>query len=82
MRESFNNSGASSFIEIDSSNLVVSALKQSEDDSDVYILRIHEERGEQTQAHIKINSLTPVKAVKVVNSLEEEIMSSEVVGFD
>ncbi len=36
----------SSFIEIDQPNVVVSALKQSEDASDIYILRIHEERGE------------------------------------
>lgn len=43
VRDSFSQA---QFIEIDQPNVVVSALKQSEDSSDVYILRIHEERGE------------------------------------
>ena len=43
MRDSFSQA---QFIEIDQPNVVVSALKQSEDSSDIYILRIHEERGE------------------------------------
>lgn len=34
------------FFEIDAPNVVVGALKRSEDSEDVFILRIHEDRGE------------------------------------
>lgn len=34
------------FFEIDAANVVVGALKRSEDSEDIFILRVHEDRGE------------------------------------
>lgn len=50
------------FIDIDMPNVAIGALKKAED-GDHFILRIHEERGEQVTAVIKIGSILDIKSV-------------------
>lgn len=68
-------------IEIDSPNIVVSALKRSEDHESLYILRIYEDRGEQTVAKVKINldlnQRVRVSNIQLMNSLEDPIEDTE-----
>jgi len=56
---------------------VVAALKQSEDSDSVYILRIHEDRGEQVTAKFNFKLGSLLKNVQIVNSLEEEVPIEE-----
>jgi len=52
-----------SFIEIDTPNVAFGAIKQAESGS-FYVLRIHEDRGEQVTAKIKFGHLLGIKNVK------------------
>ena len=58
------------FIEIDQCNVIISAFKKSEDKLS-YVLRIHEERGEQTVAKIQFSNELEVKKVQLCNILED-----------
>lgn len=71
-------------LQIDQPNIVVAALKQSEDSDSIYILRIHEDRGEQVTAKLTFKFGTPIKGVQIVNSLEEEVPMEEssIASFD
>ena len=67
------------FVEIDSKNVIVGAFKRSEDIESDFILRLHEDRGEQTVAQISFNfgltshdQVSRIKGVSIVNTLEEE----------
>ena len=67
------------FVEIDSKNVIVGAFKRSEDIESDFILRLHEDRGEQTVAQISFNfgltshdQVSRIKSVSIVNTLEEE----------
>ncbi len=82
--EAFN---SSVFVQIDARNVVVGAFKQAEDNNNVFILRIHEDRGDRIVAKLRFCfGLAPhavtrtVDAVKVVNTLEEE--TGEPVAFN
>ncbi len=53
---------------------MVGAIKQSEESEEVYIVRLHEDRGQQCKVKVTFNfGESSVKSVKVVNSLEEEL---------
>ncbi len=58
-----------SFVEIEPDNVILSVLKMAEDGTGV-ILRFYETKGVETDA--KITLFKELKAVKVVNMLEEE----------
>lgn len=63
---------------VDSSNCVITAFKRSERDTEKFILRIAEMRGEQTMAMIQFNqNLFYFKNCKLVNGLENEIESAD-----
>lgn len=57
-----------SFIEIDSPNVIVEAIKQSEDGNDL-IIRLYECHGATTRAQIRLN--LPCRSISLVNLLEE-----------
>ena len=59
------------FIEIDSSNVALSALKKAED-GDFFVIRLNEERGEQVTVKIRFHSILEIKSVRQVNSLEND----------
>lgn len=51
------------FIEIDHPNVAIGALKKSEDGK-FYVLRIHEDRGEQVTTIIKFGHILGIRSVK------------------
>ncbi len=59
-----------SFLKIEPKNVVLSALKKTEDGDGGVILRFYETKGEETDAEISL--FKKPKAVKAVNLLEEE----------
>ena len=66
-----------SFMEVETKSIVVDALKKAEE-SNEYVLRVHEERGEQVECLIKLDeSLGKLSSAKRVNNLEEEVASEE-----
>ncbi len=71
---------------MDQPNIVVAALKLSEDSDTTYILRIHEDRGEQVTVNLGFNFGSPVKKVRIVNSVEDDVSMEEEAqvlrGFD
>ena len=58
-----------SFFGIESSNLIISTVKKSEDENSV-IMRIYEIEGKSTEA--EINSFIPIKEIIHTNLIEEE----------
>lgn len=64
---------------------MAAALKRSEDSPDVFVLRIHEDRGERVTARLTFNLQGPeagrkVASASIVNSLEEP--TGESLEFD
>lgn len=73
-------------VEIDSPNVVVSAFKRGDRDTSRHILRLFEDRGEQTIAKVKFNLdfSSRVQAISLLNSIEQPIEDSDrvIVAFD
>ena len=62
-----------SFIKIEPAGVIMSSLKKAED-SDDFILRVYESKGEKVRVNIKLGF--PVKEIKEVDLLERPIKSS------
>jgi len=58
------------FISIKPENVVLSALKQSEDDENAIVIRVYESLGKECKCKIKFNSLFSISNVKEVDLLE------------
>jgi alpha-mannosidase len=70
-------------LEIDSPNLVVSAIKISDRDPFLHVLRLYEDRGESTVAKVFFNFDHKVAAVHLMNSIEKPIEGGDqVFTFD
>ena len=65
------NSNLLSFMTIDQSNVILDALKVSEDNKNEYVMRIHESLGATTVAEITLNFCN-LDTVVETNILEEE----------
>lgn len=49
------------FVEVDNANVVVDTIKRSEDDK-TFVIRVHEERGEQVQVEIRFADELAIKS--------------------
>jgi alpha-mannosidase len=68
-----------SFIEISESNIILSTMKLSEDKKGI-ILRVYENEGKKTITKIKF--AVPIRNVKLIDFMENEIQDIEVIEND
>jgi alpha-mannosidase len=68
-----------SFIEISESNIILSTMKLSEDKKGI-ILRVYENEGKKTITKIKF--AVPIRNVKLIDFMENEIQDIKVIGND